>query len=238
MSDAAAELTGDGATIAAGSAATKTALLYLRVSPAAQTQTDYDQEGLSLPAQRDACTRKATSLGATVADVFVERGESGRSTARRSALAAMLTRLDARDINTVIVHKVDRLARKRADDSTILAQIRASGAQLVSVSENVDETPSGMLLHGIMASIAEFYSMNLAAESSRHHRKSQAGRHALPSTTWLPQRPRVSGREVRTIDLDTSTSSAVAGSTVNVNSRTTGSRPSKRRSKSTTPRSS
>ena len=43
-------------------------------------------------------------------------------------------------------------------------QIRAAGAQLVSATENIDETPSGLLLHGIMSSIAEFYSRNLAME--------------------------------------------------------------------------
>lgn len=35
---------------------------------------------------------------------------------------------------------------------------------LVSCSENIDETPSGILLHGIMSSIAEFYSRSLANE--------------------------------------------------------------------------
>src|SRR5690606_27511920 len=34
-------------------------------------------------------------------------------------------------------------------------------------TENIDETPSGMLLHGIMSTIAEFYSRNLAAEVSK-----------------------------------------------------------------------
>ena len=38
------------------------------------------------------------------------------------------------------------------------------GIRLVSTMEGIDETPSGMLLHGIMASIAEFYSRNLATE--------------------------------------------------------------------------
>src|SRR5690625_7618986 len=38
---------------------------------------------------------------------------------------------------------------------------------LVSATENIDETPSGMLLHGIMSTIAEFYSRNLANEVSK-----------------------------------------------------------------------
>ncbi len=47
---------------------------------------------------------------------------------------------------------------------TITAQLQAAGARLVSVTENIDQTPSGLLLRGIMSSIAEFYSRNLAHE--------------------------------------------------------------------------
>jgi DNA invertase Pin-like site-specific DNA recombinase len=119
---------------------------------------------VSLPAQRAACARKAASLGAEIVESFVERGESGTSRHRRNALTALLDRVGEGDIDYVIVHKVDRLARRRADDVAIAEAIRATGAKLVSVSENIDETPSGMLLHGIMTSIAEFYSMNVAAE--------------------------------------------------------------------------
>lgn len=66
--------------------------------------------------------------------------------------------------NYCIVHKVDRLARNRADDVTIHLALKDAGVTLVSATENIDETPSGMLLHGIMSSIAEFYSRNLATE--------------------------------------------------------------------------
>jgi site-specific DNA recombinase len=91
---------------------TKKALSYLRVSSTAQADNDYDREGFSLPAQRSACERKAASLGAEVVEVFIERGESGTSTRRRAALTSMLARLGEGDIDYVIVHKVDRLARK------------------------------------------------------------------------------------------------------------------------------
>jgi len=67
-------------------------------------------------------------------------------------------------VDYVLVHKVDRLARNRVDDVEINLAIRKSGATLVSATENIDETASGMLLHGIMSSIAEFYSRNLATE--------------------------------------------------------------------------
>ena len=58
--------------------ASKQALIYLRVSSASQLGGDYDRDGFSLPAQREACERKAASLDAEVAGEFVERGESGK----------------------------------------------------------------------------------------------------------------------------------------------------------------
>ncbi len=41
------------------------------------------------------------------------------------------------------------------------------GVRLISATENIDETPGGKLVHGIMASIAEFYSGNLSIEAKK-----------------------------------------------------------------------
>ena len=141
------------------------AVIYLRVSTTAQADRDFDEEGFSIPAQRDACHRKAEALGAVVVGEYLDRGESARS-ADRASLQAMLKRLGTdRDVDYVIVHKIDRLARSLQDDVMITLDIRSAGAKLVSATESVDETPSGKLLHGIMATIAEFYSGNLATEA-------------------------------------------------------------------------
>lgn len=69
------------------------------------------------------------------------------------------------DIDYVIFDKVDRFARNRRDDANTLFELKSYGAQLVSVKENIDETPAGRLLHAIMAGIAEFYSRKLATEA-------------------------------------------------------------------------
>lgn len=180
------------------------AAIYLRVSSAKQAEVDYDPEGFSIPAQREACLRKAATLEAEVVAEYIDRGESAK-TADRPDLKRMLARLAAeKDIDLVIVHKVDRLARNRADDVTIAMQIRSAGAQLVSATENIDETPSGLLLHGIMSSIAEFYSRNLASEVIKGTTE-KAKRGGTPSKAPLGYRnvrETVDGREVRTVDLD------------------------------------
>jgi site-specific DNA recombinase len=182
---------------------TKQAVVYLRVSSASQADKDFDAEGFSIPAQREACQRQADQLGAQVVDEYIDRGESAK-TANRPALRAMLDRLKVGDIDYVIVHKVDRLARNRADDVEIVMAIRKAGAQLVSVTENIDETPSGLLLHGIMSSIAEFYSRNLAAEviKGSTQKAKKGGTPYKAPIGYRNTREMVDGREVRTITLD------------------------------------
>ena len=104
-----------------------------------------------------------------------------------------------------IVHKVDRLARNRADDVSIHLALQQCGVMLVSASENIDETPSGMLLHGIMSTIAEFYSRNLATEVAKgmNQKAIGGGTNGRAPIGYLNVRKRDElGREVRTIELD------------------------------------
>src|SRR5581483_3742519 len=97
-----------------------------------------------------------------------------------------------------------RLARNRADDVAIVMKIRSFGAQLVSATENIDETPSGTLLHGIMSSIAEFYSRNLAAEIMKGttEKAKKGGTPFRAPLGYLNSREWIDGREIRTITID------------------------------------
>ena len=182
----------------------QTAVVYLRVSSIGQVNTDRDGEGFSIAAQRDACLRKAESLNADVLEVYIDAGESARK-ADRPQLQSMLERLKIqRDADFVIVHKVDRLARNRGDDIDITLIIRQSGAQLVSVTENIDETPSGMLLHGIMSSIAEFYSQNLSSEIIKGtSKKAQRGTYpGMAPVGYLNRQDLSGGNQLRWIEID------------------------------------
>lgn len=78
-------------------------------------------------------------LGGILVDEYVDAGESAKS-AHRPELQRMLRELKQRRIDYVIVHKIDRLARNRADDVEINTAIVRAGAKLLSVAEPVDET--------------------------------------------------------------------------------------------------
>ena len=162
-----------------------------------------EAEGFSIPAQREACLRKAASLGAVVIDEFVDAGESARS-ANRPELKRLLKCVASDPVEYVIVHKVDRLARNRADDVEINLALKAAGVTLVSCTENIDETPSGILLHGIMSSIAEFYSRNLASEviKGATQKAKNGGTIGKAPTGYLNVRRMENGREIRTVQVD------------------------------------
>jgi DNA invertase Pin-like site-specific DNA recombinase len=179
------------------------AVIYLRVSSKEQAEKGGEAEGFSIPAQREGCKRKAASLSAAVIEEFVERGESAK-TADRPELQRMLAYIAEHPVKYVIVHKVDRLARNRADDVTINLALSQAGAELVSVSENIDQTPSGLLLHGIMSSIAEFYSRNLATEVIKGcvQKAKNGGTPGRAPIGYVHVRQIVNGREARTVEID------------------------------------
>ena len=141
---------------------------------------------------------------------------SGRATGRRGVSATQAgapTSTGAGDgattplepIDYVIVHKLDRLARNRADDVEINRVLDEAGVRLISTSENIDQTPGGMLLHGIMSSIAEFYSRNLANEviKGMSEKARSGGTLGKAPLGYRNTRSRdAQGREIRTVELD------------------------------------
>ncbi len=180
-----------------------TAVIYLRVSTKEQAERGGDPEGYSIPAQREACKRKAASINAAVTEEFVDRGESAK-TADRPELQRLLQFITENPVTYCIVHKVDRLARNRADDVAINLALKQAGVTLVSVSENIDETPSGLLLHGIMSSIAEFYSRNLATEIIKGsvQKAKNGGTPGRVPLGYLNVRHFENGYEIRTVEID------------------------------------
>ena len=183
----------------------KRAVTYLRVSTREQAQRGGRDEGFSIPAQREANKKKVQSLGALIVKEFVDPGESGTSI-NRPGLKEMIAYLreEGDNIDYLVVHKIDRLARNRADDVKINEILNELNIRLISTSENIDETPSGLLVHGIMASIAEFYSANLSNEVKKGMREKvrNGGMVGRAPLGYVNIRTIVNGREDRTVELD------------------------------------
>ena len=71
-------------------------MIYLRVSTPSQVATDYDPEGLSIAAQREACLRKAEQMGHEIVDEYVEPGRSATRMDQRPVFQSMFSRHQVR----------------------------------------------------------------------------------------------------------------------------------------------
>lgn len=112
---------------------------YARVSSSSQ----------SLEVQLDALTTAGCEK------IFAEK-RSGRDTAERRELANALAFV--REGDTLIVTRLDRLARSAGDLHTIVKQLAEKGVAFQCLQQSsIDTTTStGKLLLGVLASIAEF----------------------------------------------------------------------------------
>ena len=86
--------------------------------------------------------------------IFEEK-ESGKDTKGRNKLNLMLEMIEKGD--TVIVTKLDRLARSMLDFHSIQAKIKNKGGKLKVLDMGIDpDTKQGQLVLGVLASVAQF----------------------------------------------------------------------------------
>ena len=174
----------------AADALVKRAVIYLRVSSDVEVERGFGEEGYSIPAQREACERKAADLGAIVVRTYVDLAKTAKTKARPQFQEMVADIERDRDIDFAIVHKLNRFARNAMDDSVIAWRLQQAGAQLVSVLEPIDRTPAGKLTHRMFAALAEYENENLAAEIRKGQvEKTQGWRHAVYGTGRLQARP-------------------------------------------------
>jgi site-specific DNA recombinase len=127
------------------------AVIYTRVSTQEQAKG-----GTSLTAQRKACIEYCEREGYQIAEVFVEEGESAK-TADRTQLKQLLKYCgQQRNIKAVIVHKLDRFARKVQDHQQLSALLATMGVRLRSVTEPIDDTSVGKLMEVMLSGFAQF----------------------------------------------------------------------------------
>jgi len=179
------------------------AVIYLRVSSTRQVNRDRDPEGISIPAQREACHRKAEQLGLTVLDEYLEPGRSALEMSKRAGLQRMLARIrHTGDIDHVIVYKLSRMARNRVDDALVMANLRQRSVSLISATESVDDSPVGQLMHGILATFNEYQSRESGADIAYKmgQKARNGGTIGRARLGYLNHIDRTNSRDIRTIE--------------------------------------
>lgn len=127
------------------------AVIYCRVSSKEQV------EGTSLESQELACRDYAKRHNVAISKVFVEQGESAKF-ADRTQLLELLTycKDKKKQIEILLVWKIDRFARNVEDHYAIKATLKKLGVGVVSVTEPIQADPNGKLMETILAGFAQF----------------------------------------------------------------------------------
>ena len=139
--------------------------LYARVS------SDRQDVDLSVAAQLRALGDYAEKNDCVVVREFVDEAESGR-VADRPQFQAMIDEAKTNaPFEAILVWKFSRFTRKREHAVAYKSMLRRRGIRVVSITEQADDTAAGRLLEGIIETIDEFYSENLAQDVTRGMRE-------------------------------------------------------------------
>lgn len=132
---------------------TTKAFVYLRVSGMAQIYGDgFERQLLT-------CQDYADSHDIEIVEVFREEGVSGTTEIDgRKALPAMLAALEGNGVKTVLIEKMDRLARDLLVQETILLDMQKHGYTLISALEPdlCLTDASRVLMRHIFGAIAQY----------------------------------------------------------------------------------
>jgi len=134
---------------------------YVRVST-----VDQAVDGVSLDAQRSKVEAWAELNGARLIAVHEDAGISGSTSDNRPGLQAAID--DAcRHRAALVVYSLSRMSRSTKDTLSIAEQLERAGADLVSLSENIDTiSAAGKMVFRILAVLAEF-ERDLISERTR-----------------------------------------------------------------------
>lgn len=130
----------------------RNAVIYCRVSTKEQAE-----DGGSLATQERVCREYAAKHGYTVIAIYVEEGESAKTT-DRTQLKKLMAFCSAKkhNVKAVIAYKIDRISRNVDDYSYIRMFMRRYNVEIKSTSEYFEDTPSGRFMENILANVAQF----------------------------------------------------------------------------------
>lgn len=124
------------------------------------TEEGLEQDFNSLDAQREACEafiRSQSGEGWKLITTRYDDGGFSGGSMERPALTRLLSDIDERRIDTVVVYKVDRLTRSLSDFARIVDVFDSHGVSFVSVTQQFNTTTSmGRLTLNMLLSFAQF----------------------------------------------------------------------------------
>lgn len=143
----------------------KTAAAYIRVST--EDQTEFSPDSQLKEIRKYA---KAHDLILPDEFVFADEGISGRRSDKRPQFQRMIgtAKLKPKPFDVILLWKFSRFARNREDSIVYKSMLRKQcGIEVVSISEQLSEDKTSILIEALIEAMDEYYSLNLAEEVKR-----------------------------------------------------------------------
>ena len=143
----------------------KTAVIYARYSSERQTEQ-------SIEGQLRVCHEYAARNDFIIVETYIDRAMSGTND-HRTNFQRMLKDSAKRAWDYVLVYKLDRFSRNKYETAMNKKTLRDNGVRLISATENIPDTPEGIILESLLEGMAEYYSAELSQKVKRGFRESR-----------------------------------------------------------------
>ena len=143
---------------------TPRAVLYARFSSDNQREESIEAQ---LRAMHEFCSRNSI----VIMHEYCDRAKSA-TTDDRPEFLKMIAASKEGNFDFAIVHKLDRFSRNRYDSAYYKRELKKNGVQLLSVLEQMDDSPESIILESVLEGMSEYYSKNLAREVMKGMRES------------------------------------------------------------------
>ena len=137
----------------------KNAVIYARFSSHAQNEQ-------SIEGQLAECYNFAQRNDLRITHEYKDRALTG-TTDKRPEFLQMIEDSKRKGFQYVLVYQLDRFARNRYDSATYKAKLKKNGVRVLSAKENITDDASGILIEGVLESMAEYYSAELSQKVKR-----------------------------------------------------------------------
>ena len=141
------------------------AAAYIRVST--EDQTEFSPDSQLKEIRKYA---KAHDLILPDEYIFADEGISGRRSDKRPEFQRMIgtAKIKPKPFDVILLWKFSRFARNREDSIVYKSMLRKQcGIEVISISEQIGEDKTSILIEALIEAMDEYYSLNLAEEVKR-----------------------------------------------------------------------
>lgn len=128
--------------------------------------SSHSQSEQSIEGQLETCYEYAKNNGYAIIGEYIDRAQSG-TTDNRTEFQRMISDSDKHTFEAVLVYQLDRFARNRYDSAINKQRLKKNGIRVISARENISDDASGILVEGVLESMAEYYSAELSQKIRR-----------------------------------------------------------------------